>query len=202
MGKRSVSINDIKTPEERGKLALGWITGMSLEKVDMAKIYLYLQNHYFDGNRDLRYDRVEPIQEVKKEEEEEKKMDTNQYHLSEAYIQRDYLLRALRGANYQHERDSNNKFGLNDEDDPETGTEMVKRIKDGQYVIQKYDPEDPDSRDYIRWRDPAKVTDRAGHRTWMKKVKDLYEIAEAKIMTLSAAEGLAALNEFKTAAPQ
>jgi len=149
---------------------------------------------------------LEPIEEVvqeeEKEEEKEKKMDTNQYTYSEAYMQREYLLRALRSASYQHERDSTNRFGLDDEDDPETGTEFVQRIKDGQYVIQKYDPEDPDSRDYIRWRDPAKVTDRAGHRTWMKKVKDLYEIAEAKIMTLSAAEGLAALNEFKTAAPQ
>jgi len=198
MGRRSVSINDIKTPEERGKLVWGWITGNCISEDTRFQIWCYLQNYYLDGSTQQCVDSAEEW----KEEEKETKMDTNHtYYNSEAYAQRDYLFRALRNAHYEHEKDSTNKFGLNDDDTPETGTEMIQRFKDGLYVIQKYNPEDPDSGDYIRWRDPNKVTDRAGHREWMKKVQDLREIAEAKIMSLDAAQGLAALNEFKAATP-
>lgn len=133
----------------------------------------------------------------KEEEEKEAAMADNTYYNSEAYVKRDHLIRRLRDIYWEKARDNENLFGLRDDDPPENGSEFVLRIKSGQYMLQKFNPEDVDSEDYIRWRDPAKKVDREGHRAFLKKLDETFAGAKDKIMVLDEAKGLEALNEFK-----
>lgn len=71
-----------------------------------------------------------------------------------------------------------NTFGITDDNPPTTPQEIVDRIKAGNFVISKdwtskmeeyvYSPRCVV--DYIRWRDPAKVEDKAGYKKWKEEV--------------------------------
>lgn len=139
------------------------------------------------------------IDEDKEEEKPQENTMSNDYFNSEEYMKRSHLLNRLRNVFWEKSRDSENTFGLCDDLAPETGTELVQRIKDGKFMIQKYNPDSADSEDYIRWRDPALKADREGHREFMKDLGKVYETTRDQVMVLDAAAGLEALQKFEAA---
>jgi len=93
------------------------------------------------------------------------------------------------------------KFGLTDDEEPKTLTELVKRIQDGLFVIPEKYKEKPgyNTTLYLRWRDPAAVEDKAGYDAAKADLKKAYNDADRTIRILTPVEGLKALQDFEAA---
>lgn len=123
-----------------------------------------------------------------------KEPDMNTY--DDVQNSRRYLIREIDRLSERTHIDLQHKFNLIDDNSPSWGKEMVQRILDGKYSI----PEANANWAYpygIRWHDPSKKEDKEGFKTaW-----DSFTTAEQKAVdaasVLTAAEGLAALDDLR-----
>lgn len=120
---------------------------------------------------------------------------------SEDQTKRAYLQNRLEGQSYAKDIELQKQFGLMDDDAPTTPTELVERIKEGKYAINKEyeDKKVYDPARYIRWRDPSVKEDKEGY-TLALKAKDKASTAtldQIKIANPEAA--LKALQDFEAA---
>jgi len=116
--------------------------------------------------------------------------------------QRRYLLDELYCA-YQNAKTAlQRKFGLIDDETPETLTDVIKRIQDGLFVIpEKYkDKNVYGSLTYLRWRDPKAVEDKVGYEAAKAPLQAARSTAERQIKIFSPEKGLEAIIAFEAAA--
>lgn len=137
------------------------------------------------------------VMPIKKEEEKEDNMNT-------ISVEKDYLVRRLDTSKYNVRQALYPKFGLVDDEQPKTTKDLVDRIKAGLFIPPK---DDEDERYYgaadvvsnFRWRDPAKVEDKAGFKTADKLLEKSVTDTRDTIMIADPADGLKALQAFETA---
>lgn len=122
--------------------------------------------------------------------------------VNEATIERDQreiVVNALRSAKEKTYTDLKKQFGLVDDEKPTTPADLVKRIQDGLYTIDKDDVDrvtyEPSY--YIRWRDPSKVEDKAGYEAARVKLAEAYADAKLKAALLPVADLLKLVEDFK-----
>jgi hypothetical protein len=94
------------------------------------------------------------------------------------------------------------EFGMVDDDAPRTAAELIKRITDGQYTVDKeyIDYETYGAQgavNYIRWRDPKVVEDKAGYKAARAQLEEAYEDAKLKAALLPVADLLQLVEDFK-----
>lgn len=116
--------------------------------------------------------------------------------------QRHAVMRALSNAFDKIRSDLKKQFGLIDDESPKTPTELVKRIADGQYTIDKehadYEGWDAASAvRYVRWRDPSKVEDKAGYKAARAQLDTTYEDTKLKAVLSPVADLLQLVEDFK-----
>jgi len=118
--------------------------------------------------------------------------------------QRRYLLSELYDAFSAAKLALKRKFGLADDETPQTIQDAIKRIQDGLFVLpEKYKNRDSyASLSYIRWRDPKIVEDQAGYEAAKLPLKAAYTKTEREIKIFSPEKGLQAIIDFETAAAQ
>lgn len=113
--------------------------------------------------------------------------------------QRDAVRSALRSTRERLSADLKKSFGLTDDDKPSTPAEFVKRITDGLYTIDKDDADrmtySPEC--YLRWRDPAKVEDKAGFKAAYDQLLVAYEDVKLKAILSPVADLLQLVEDFK-----
>jgi len=89
---------------------------------------------------------------------------------------RSYLYRRLWNIADQKKDDAKRSFGLLNDKAPATPTEIVERIKTGQFVLPtewREDWEDYyDAVSSIEWRNPKIKKDKEGYKTWIKEIYD------------------------------
>lgn len=90
-------------------------------------------------------------------------------------------------------------YGLRGDDPPPSWEELLKRIKDGKFVIEEkhakmhtYDP-----MCYVQWRDPKIVEDKAGLDKSMEKLTKLLAETKDAIIVKSAADGLEMIEKIQ-----
>lgn len=92
------------------------------------------------------------------------------------------------------------QFGLTDDEAPTTPGEFAKRIADGQYTIDKenLDKKTYSPAAYIRWRDPAKVEDKAGYEKAYEALTAAYTKAKDAAVLSPIADAKTALDTFES----
>jgi hypothetical protein len=110
--------------------------------------------------------------------------------------QRDHLKYRLNETYSVKWRELQKRFGLIDDEYPETAGELIKRIQAGKYVVSK-EFEDKSWR-YIRWRDPSLVEDKVGFEAAEKVLQKQYEESKDEIVVKAPIDGLATLRTFET----
>ena len=116
--------------------------------------------------------------------------------------QRHAVSRALSNAFDKIRIDLKKQFGLVDDEAPVTPAELVKRIADGKYTIDK---EHLDYKSwgaegavrYIRWRDPSVVEDKAGYKAARALLDTAYEDTKLKAVLSPVADLLQLVEDFK-----
>ena len=109
---------------------------------------------------------------------------------------RRYLIREIDHLSERTHSDLKHKFNLVDDNPPNCGKELVQRILDGKYTI----PETNASWNYpygIRWHDPSKKEDKEGFKTAWDSFCTAEQRATDTANVLTAAEGLAALDDLR-----
>lgn len=146
-----------------------------------------------------------PTLEIWVEEEEEEVMYTevmnSDYRDTEAYTQRRHMLNRLRDITWEKEQSARKTFGLEDDDHPSSGTEMLQRIKDGRYTLEKIKAGKGET-DYIRWRDPNLKEDSAGFQVYLDKLFKAKQAATDEITVMPPQKGLETLRAFEAIAVQ
>lgn len=116
--------------------------------------------------------------------------------------QREAVRSTLRSAYDKVRSELKKQFGLVDDDAPRSPAELVKRIADGHYTIDKeyvdYEGWGAESAiRYIRWRNPETVEDKAGYKAARAKLDEAYEDAKLKAVLLPVADLLQLVEDFK-----
>lgn len=113
--------------------------------------------------------------------------------------QREIVRSTLRTFKYAKANELEKQFGLTDDEAPRTAAEFIERITSGQYTVdEKYKDERTYSpSQFIRWRDPSKVEDRAGYKDAVKKLDAAYADAKLKAALLPIADLLKLVEDFK-----
>lgn len=113
--------------------------------------------------------------------------------------QKSYLIDRAYSIQSNKDREASVFFGLRDDVRPSTANELVKRIRDGLFVI----PSDKGDRtchapfEYIRWRDPAKKEDKEGYKTWRKGLDAAHTRVVDAIAVLAPEEALKKVHELE-----
>lgn len=112
--------------------------------------------------------------------------------------QRDYARSRIRDIRGAKEAAFEKQFGLIDDARPSTPAEFAKRIADGLYTIDKehQDVQFYRPSDYIRWRDPKKVEDKAGYKAAVEKLNAAYTKAKDKMILAPVSELEATIDAF------
>lgn len=111
-----------------------------------------------------------------------------------------YLNERISIVAYQKNDDLPKTFGLTDDIVPQTPNEMVKRIQDGKFLLNK-ETEDKKVYDpvrYIRWRDPAVVEDKAGYEAAVKSLHTASQDARDSVALFTDIDPKTALDAVKT----
>ena len=120
---------------------------------------------------------------------------------SESEQQRDYFLERLRHLAYEKDRAAEKHFGLLDDPRPSTAKELIKRIKDGKFYIEK-DHEDKEAGvyyilDFFKWRDPDLKKDQEGYSATRELIAKAVAEAEDEIWNDSK-NALKAIHKFES----
>lgn len=126
---------------------------------------------------------------IKKEEET---MNTTRFEDTQEGRAQSHVLRRADLAYREKESELEKNYGLRGEASPPSWEELLKRIKDGKFVIEEkhakmhtYDP-----LCYVQWRDPKIVEDQDGFSKSMEKLNKLLAETKDAIIVKSAADGL------------
>lgn len=99
---------------------------------------------------------------------------------------RDYFLGRIAETSNNKLLDAQKTFGLRNDESPKTARELIKRIKDGLFVLplEKDDVKNVwlSAYDRITWRDPAIKEDHDGYNEYESKVFDHAQTARDAIM--------------------
>ena len=109
---------------------------------------------------------------------------------------RRYLIREIDHLSERTHTDLQHKFNMIDDNPPNFGKELVQRILDGKYSI----PESHKDWAYpysIRWHDPSKKEDKEGFKIAWDSFCTAEQGATDVANVLTAAEGLAALDDLR-----
>lgn len=111
-----------------------------------------------------------------------------------------YLLSRLYDVQYAKKEEAKTTFGLSDDPFPTGAKALVDAITAGMYIL----PTDPEDKHYtmIRFRDPKKVEDKAGYKTFKEALTKQYEIAKDRISIQQPEEALKTFEAFRDAAIQ
>ncbi len=116
--------------------------------------------------------------------------------------QRSIVRDTLRSAVEKLKMSLKREFGMIDDDAPKTPSELVKRIADGQYTIDKENADlemwdASGAARYIRWRNPETVEDKAGYKAARTELDEAYEDAKLKAALLPVADLIQLVEDFK-----
>lgn len=117
--------------------------------------------------------------------------------------QRSHVRARLRDLKYDHVTALKKQFGLVDDDAPRTPAELIERITSGNYTI---DEEHLDYKswgaggaaEYIRWRNPNVIEDKAGFKAAEKKLDDAYQSAKDAAILSPVADLQKVIDDFKS----
>ena len=110
---------------------------------------------------------------------------------------RRYLIREIDRLSERTHFDLQHKFNLVDDNPPNWGKELVQRILDGKYSIPETRGNDWAYPYGIRWHDPSKKEDKEGFNTAWDSFTTAEQKATDTANVLTAAEGLAALDDLR-----
>lgn len=98
-----------------------------------------------------------------------------------------YFVQQARDAMYKKEEELRKKFGLVDDEFPRTANEVIKRIKDGNIVVDPMLGDQPSCcpLDCIRFRDPKLEPNYTGYDAASEKLVKLYSSVERQIVASS-----------------
>jgi len=123
---------------------------------------------------------------------EEETMNTIRFEETQEGKAQTHVLRRADNAFRDKESELELHYGLRVEASPKSWEELLKRIKDGKFVIEekhaKMNTYDPMA--YVQWRDPKIVEDQAGFDKSMEKLRKLLAETKDAIIVKSAADGL------------
>lgn len=111
---------------------------------------------------------------------------------------REHLTCRLWGIENRKEDAAMRHFGLKDDEYPRTAEELVKRIKEGRYVIREHNDDDFGGwMEDIRWRHPDKKADKEGFNAFKAAMdKDGEDVRDA-IAIQEPVEALKVLKDFE-----
>ena len=111
---------------------------------------------------------------------------------------RRYLIHEINDLSDRTHINLKHKFNMVDDDPPSWGKELVQRILDGKYSIpEPYENENWVYPYNIRWHDPSKKKDKEGFKTAWDSFTTAEQKATDTANVLTAAEGLAALDDLR-----
>ena len=91
------------------------------------------------------------------------------------------------------------KFGMTSDEYPETMTDFIARIVAGKFTIdEKYEDAFPHA-NYITWKDPSVVVDKAGYKAARAQLDAHHKDLELKLMIIPVTDGLTAVEAYKAA---
>lgn len=98
-----------------------------------------------------------------------------------------YFVQQARDASMAKKTELLKKFGLTDDEFPRTANEVIKRIKDGNILVNPQLGDEPTCcpLDYIRFRDPKLEPNQTGYEAAMEKLTKLYTSIERQIVASS-----------------
>lgn len=113
---------------------------------------------------------------------------------------KDYLASRLSAIYHAKDHALRKDFGLDNDNEPRDGKEMVERILAGKYVLKTLKScWDSTTSEQIIWRDPAIKEDRAGYKIAEKTLDDLRTKTKDEIKIFDPEKGLESLRAFETA---
>lgn len=118
--------------------------------------------------------------------------------------QRRYILDRTYTVQHQKDQALEEFFNLRDDARPVSPEDLIKRIQDGQYVLESKDEFDDEDEfcfsnnfDRLHWRDPAKVRDQLGYKAAEKNLKEAVQKLQDKARLYTIAEATKAFEEFQ-----
>jgi hypothetical protein len=111
-----------------------------------------------------------------------------------------HTIRRAHDTYYAKETELRKHYGLSNDSIPETWNDLVKRIKDGKFVISEEDAKKTSYNpleSYVEWRDPKIERDIDGYYKSLDKLRKLLVETKDVIIVKSAADGLEMLEKIE-----
>jgi hypothetical protein len=133
---------------------------------------------------------------IKKEEET---MNTIRFEDTQEGKAQVHVLRRANDVYSEKETELLKHYGLRGDDAPRSWNELVKRIKDGKFVISDEHAKirDYSPTGYVEWRDPKIEKDHEGFEKSMEKLRKLLAETKDVIIVKSSADGLEMIEKIQ-----